>query len=368
MGAARPLKSFLFPENGIEWFNSAKGCTSLSETRINLAELHRMVVKALCVHGTEASNAEQVAHALVAAEADGLPGHGLSRLTSYCAQVASGKIDGHAVPDLSQVANAVIVVDANYGFAYPAVDLAIEKLVALTQKTGVALAAITHSHHCGAAGYHVEALARQGLVALMFANTPKAIAPWGGTQAVFGTNPIAFAAPRRKNKPLVIDLSLSKVARGKILVASQQGNPIPEGWALDDRGKPTTNPDAALSGTMLPIGDAKGTVLAFMVEVLAAALTSSRFGFESSSFFSAEGSPPEVGQLLIAIAPGPISNGKFETRLEVLIEEILRQGDTRLPGDRRQGLREKAYRNGIRLTDKQYKKIVSLCTLETVDQ
>jgi LDH2 family malate/lactate/ureidoglycolate dehydrogenase len=118
MGAARPLKSFLFPENRIEWFNSAKGSPSLSDTRINSAQLHRMVVKALCVHGTEVGNAELVAHALVAAEADGLPGHGLSRLASYCAQVASDKIDGHAVPNLSQVADAVIVVDANYGFAY----------------------------------------------------------------------------------------------------------------------------------------------------------------------------------------------------------------------------------------------------------
>jgi (2R)-3-sulfolactate dehydrogenase (NADP+) len=333
----------------------------LSDTTINLAQLHRLLVKALCAHGTEAKNAEPVACALVAAEADGLPGHGLSRLPSYCAQVASGKIHGHAVPELSQVADAVVIVDANGGFAYPALGLAIEKLVALTPKTGVALAAITRSHHCGAAGYHVEALARQGLVALMFANTPKAIAPWGGTQAVFGTNPIAFAAPRRVKKPLVIDLSLSKVARGKILVASQQGNPIPEGWALDDRGKPTNNPDAALAGTMLPIGDAKGTALAFMVEVLAAALTSSMFGFEASSFFSAEGSPPGVGQLLMAIAPGPVSNGQFQSRLEDLIDEILHQGNVRLPGDRRLELREKASRNGIRLTEKQYQEIISLC-------
>jgi (2R)-3-sulfolactate dehydrogenase (NADP+) len=333
----------------------------LSDTTINLTELHRLLVKALCAHGTEAKNAEPVARALVAAEADGLAGHGLSRLPSYCAQVASGKIDGYAVPDLSEVADAVMVVDAKDGFAYPALGLAIEKLQTLTPKTGVALAAITRSHHCGAAGYHVEALAREGLVALMFANTPKAIAPWGGTRAVFGTNPIAFAAPRRVKNPLVIDLSLSKVARGKILVASQQGNPIPEGWALDDRGKPTNDPDAALSGTMLPMGDAKGTALVFMVEVLAAALTSSMFGFEASSFFSAEGSPPGVGQLLMAIAPGPISKGRFQSRLEDLIEEILLQGNVRLPGDRRLELREKAHRNGIRLTDKQYQDIISLC-------
>jgi (2R)-3-sulfolactate dehydrogenase (NADP+) len=338
----------------------AWGGLKLDDKRIDLKELHGLLVKALCAHGTKAKNAEMVARALVAAQADGLPGHGLSRLPSYCAQVASGKIDGHALPSLDQVADGVVVVDAKGGFAFPALDLAITELVALTPKTGVALAAITRSHHCGAAGHHVEALAREGLVAIMFANTPKAIAPWGGTKAVFGTNPIAFAAPRKVKKPLVIDLSLSKVARGKILVASQQGNPIPVGWALDDQGNPTQNPDAALSGTMLPIGDAKGTALAFMVEVLAAALTSSMFGFEASSFFSAEGSPPGVGQLLMAMAPGPVSNGQFQTRLEDLIEEILRQEAVRLPGDRRLELRNKAYRDGIKLTEKQHKAIVSL--------
>ena len=134
----------------------------MSDKRIDLTQLHGLLVKALCAHGTEAKNAEPVADALVAAEADGLPGHGLSRLPSYCAQVASGKIHGHAVPSLRQVADAVMVVDAKGGFAYPALGLAIEELLALTPKTGVALAAITRSHHCGAAGYHVEKLAKAG--------------------------------------------------------------------------------------------------------------------------------------------------------------------------------------------------------------
>ena len=142
----------------------------MSDKAIHLKQLHGLLVKALCAHGTKAQNAEPVARALVAAEADGLPGHGLSRLPSYCAQVASGKVDGHAEPELRQVADAVVVVDAKGGFAYPALGLAIEKLAALAPKTGIALAAITRSHHCGAAGYHVEALAKEGLVALMFAN------------------------------------------------------------------------------------------------------------------------------------------------------------------------------------------------------
>jgi len=334
----------------------------LSGVRVSVAQLKHIIETALCAHGTEIGNAELVARALVAAEADGLFGHGLSRLASYCAQAASGKIDGNAVPAARKVADAAVVVDANHGFAYPAIHLAIETLATLAAKTGVAVAAITRSHHCGAAGHHVEDLARQGLIGLMFANTPKAIAPWGGSRGVFGTNPIAFAAPRKQKEPLVIDMSLSRVARGKILIASQQGRPIPEGWALDDQGKSTTNPESALTGTMIPIGGAKGAALALLVEVLAAALTSSNFGYQASSFFSAQGSSPGVGQLLMAVAPNPISNGQFETRLEELLEEMLSQEGTRLPGGRRLIFREKSYREGIRITEKQYREIMSLCS------
>jgi (2R)-3-sulfolactate dehydrogenase (NADP+) len=230
----------------------------------------------------------------------------------------------------------------------------------MAPKTGIAVAAVTHSHHCGAAGYHVEALAQKGLIGLLFANTPKAIAPWGGGQGVFGTNPIAFAAPRNSHNPLVIDLSLSKVARGKIMVAEQEAKPIPEGWALDAHGKPTTDPKAAMAGTMLPMGGAKGAALVLMVEVFAAALTAAHFGFEASSFFSAEGEPPGVGQLLIALAPMPLSGNTFDNRLEILLTAILKQENTRLPGDRRLRLRQEARENGIVIPEKQYKQLVAL--------
>jgi (2R)-3-sulfolactate dehydrogenase (NADP+) len=153
----------------------------------------------------------------------------------------------------------------------------------------------------------------------MVANTPKAMAPWGGGAAVFGTNPIAFAAPREGAAPLVIDLSLSKIARGKVMAAKKRGEPIPEGWALGPDGEPTTSPDAALAGTMLPMGDAKGAALALMVEILAATLTGANYSYEATSFFDAEGAPPGVGQLLIAMrAAGPAGRA-FDARLEALI-------------------------------------------------
>jgi len=169
----------------------------------------------------------------------------------------------------------------------------------------------------------------------MFGNTPKAIPPWGGSKPLFGTNPIAFSAPRANDAPMVIDMSLSKVARGRVMLANQQNEKIPEGWAIDAEGKPTTDPKKALAGAMLPIGDAKGSALALMVEVLAGGLTGSNFGFEASSFLDAEGDSPAVGQLIIAIDPSFFSGESFDARTETLIGTILEQPGTRLPGDKR---------------------------------
>lgn len=334
----------------------------MTEKRLTLAEAHNICVEALGAHRISDGNAELVAKALVAAEADGLRGHGLSRLPSYCAQAASGKVDGQARPQLNQVADAAFRIDACNGFAYPALDLAVGTLGNIAPKTGIAVAAVTRSHHCGAAGYHVEALAVKGCIGLLFANTPKAIAPWGGRKAVFGTNPIAFAAPRKDHDPLVIDLSLSKVARGKIMVAEQEGKSIPADWALDAHGNPTTDPKAAMDGTMLPMGDAKGAALVLMVEILSAALTASHFGFEASSFFTADGRPPGVGQLLIAMAPKPLSYEVFNDRLETLLDAVLEQEHTRLPGDRRLGLRQTARKNGLLITEQLYRQLIALKT------
>ncbi len=332
----------------------------MSDQKYSVKEIHQLVVEAVSSHNTSIENANGVADALVAAEIDELGGHGLSRLPSYCAQALSGKVKGAVVPVVSQVGTAAIHIDAKGGFAYPAMDLAIKKLVEITPETGIAVAAVNHSHHCGAAGYHVEKLAEKGLVGLLFANTPEAIAPWGGQKGLFGTNPIAFAVSRKDKAPLVIDLALSKVARGKIMVANRDNKPIPEGWALDSDGQATTDAAAALSGTMIPMGDAKGAALVLMVEILAAGLTASNFGFEASSFFEAEGDSPGVGQLLLAFAPNPLSGNLFFDRIETLFEAILSQNNTRLPGERKPRLRENAAQDGLALSAAQHEQLQKL--------
>ncbi|MEM8876739.1 MAG: Ldh family oxidoreductase [Pseudomonadota bacterium] len=242
-------------------------------TRLSLGEARELIGRALRASGVSAAAAESVAAALVAAEAEGQVGHGFSRLEDYAAQVRSGKVNPDADVTVEAVLPAALLVDADHGFAYPAMDRAIAEGAKVAERLGTASMAITRSHHCGALSVQVEKLARHGLVGMMFANAPAAIAPWGAKTPVFGTNPIAFAAPRSSGTPLVIDLSLSRVARGKVMHAKKSGTTIPDNWALDVEGNPTTDPEAALKGSMLPIGEAKGTALALMVEILSAVMT-----------------------------------------------------------------------------------------------
>ncbi|MEA2884179.1 MAG: (2R)-3-sulfolactate dehydrogenase, partial [Bradyrhizobium sp.] len=231
-------------------------------------------------------------------------------------------------------------------------DLAVAELPALAAAQGIAAASIRRSSHCGETGLPCEALASQGLVALLFANTPGAMAPWGGRRPVFGTNPIAFAAPLEGREPVVVDLALSKVARGPIVAARQRGESIPQGWALDADGNPTTEPDKALAGSMIPLGEAKGAALAFMVEVLAACLTGANLAFEASSFLDGEGSPPATGQLLLAIDPSAFGHGQFGARIAALAQAIEQQPGARLPGARRFANRARAAREGIAIPPK----------------
>lgn len=300
---------------------------------------------------TDPEIARIVAQALVAAEADGLKGHGLSRVPTYAAQAKVGKVDGFAKPTIEWRRAALAAVDACNGFAYPAIELAIDALPQAVRKNGMACAAIRRSHHCGATGHPVERLAEIGLVGLMFANTPAAIAPWGGTKAVFGTNPIAFSCPLRGRAPIVIDMSVSKIARGNILAAKQKGEPIPAGWALDSAGRPTTDPAAALDGTMLPLGDAKGTALALMVELFAAGLTGANFAADASSFLDAKGGPPGTGQLLIAFDPAAFGGDGVIDHFTALAAAIESQPNARLPGARRIKLRETARHSGLAIAD-----------------
>lgn len=321
-------------------------------TNTPVAELEGLVARFIMGANVSETNAAAIARALVLAEIDGVKGHGLSRIDSYSEQARTGKADGHADPVASRTKPGGLMIDVRHGFAYQALELATQTLPGMARECGIAAAGFVNSHHAGALGQAAERLASSGMLALMFANTPHAMTAWGGHRALYGTNPIAFAAPRRNAFPVVVDLALSEVARGKILSAAQKGEAIPEGWAKDADGNPTTDAKAALKGTLEPAGGAKGAALAFMVEVLAASLVGANQSFEASSFFDGEGPPPSVGQFMIAIDPAAFAGADaFAHKMENLAAAIEDGSGARLPGSRKPGLRATAARDGVPVSD-----------------
>jgi (2R)-3-sulfolactate dehydrogenase (NADP+) len=247
---------------------------------------------------------------------------------------------------------AVSIIDARDGLAFPACELAIHHAMLAARAYGVGVASVTDSYHFGAAIYHLEPVAKGHMVGLAFSNSPAAIAPWGGKRPLFGTNPLAAIFPRKDEHPLAIDLAMSEVARGKLMVAAKEGKAIPLGWAMDEAGEPTTDAAKGLKGSMAPTGGVKGAMFALTIELLVTALCGAHLGFEADSFFDVEGNPPRIGQLFIVIDPAAMGGlDVYRDRVETLIAAMLEDGGVRLPGARRYANAATAERDGINVPD-----------------
>jgi len=316
--------------------------------RIALADLEALAVRVLERAGANPTMAATTAHALVHADAQGLPTHGVSRLTQYATHLGNGRADGHAQPEVTHAKGGALLVDARCGLAFPACALAVDEAIRRAREHGVAIAGVTNSHHFGVAAYHLLPVAAAGMVGLAFGNSPAAMAVAGGKRPLLGTNPIAATFPRRQGLPLVVDLSLSEVARGKLMIAAKEGRAIPSGWALDRDGRNTTDPKAGLEGTMLPAGGTKGAMLALVVELLVTALTGAAIGFEASSFFVDEGNRPRLGQAFLVIDPDALGGrAMYLERIETLLAEAAKDAGVRIPGVRRAALATRAAAEGV---------------------
>ncbi len=328
--------------------------------RISVDELTRLAAGALAKAGAAPSMADAAARALVAAEMEGLEGHGVSRTGLYAQHLREGRVDGSARVAIAADKGAACLIDAGGGLAYEASALAVSEAIRRAGAYGVAFCGVTNSHHFGAAAYHLAPIAQAHLVGLAFTNSPAAINAWGGRKPIFGTNPVAAIFPRKDTHPLTIDLSLTEVVRGKIMLYARQGRPIPLGWAVDKDGKPTTDAQAALTGSLFAIGGAKGAMLALMVELLSVALTGAAFGYENDSYFE-PGRRPRIGHAIVAIDPAALAGATvYYERVETLIGQMCADEGVRLPGDRRHAARANALEHGIELSDAAYQQLVAL--------
>jgi (2R)-3-sulfolactate dehydrogenase (NADP+) len=327
-------------------------------------ELFQLARSALERAGAHAGMASAAARHLVQAEEQGLPTHGMSRVPFYCSMLRNGRADGAAHPAVLSDRAAACLIDNRDGLPYVSVEWALAEAIQRARRNGIAFAGIRNSAHVGVLGIHLLPVAEAGLVGLAFTNSPAAIPAWGGKKALFGTNPVAAVFPRQGKEPIVIDLALTTVVRGRIMMAMRKGERIPEGWALDRNGKPTTDPKEAIEhGSLFPIGGAKGAMLAMMFELICAALTGAAIGPEADSFFAEQGNKPRIGQAFIVIDPSALAGtDKFAERIETVVGAMLSDPEVRLPGMRRFAAQKAARAGGIEVPDDLLAQIHKLCS------
>ena len=326
----------------------------MNETvNMTLAQVHQLAVKALTCQGFSVDQASAIATTVTAAERDECHSHGLFRVPFYIKATANPSTDPSAIPDLSVTESAVVHVDARDGFCPLALQVGIEPLVEKARTHGIAALAIHNVYNIAALWPEVEELAEKGLVALAFTAANAYVAPHGGTKPIFGTNPMAFAWPRNDQPPFVFDQASSVSARGEIQLHAIAGKTIPDGWAIDEFGNPTNQPEAALRGAQLPFGGHKGSSIALMIELLAGALIGDMFSYESSEKDTLNVGAPFGGEFIIAIDPARTVVGgnslAAQNRAEELFKRVLDQDGARLPSSRRYEARTRTQKEGIDL-------------------
>ncbi len=330
---------------------------------LTLEDVLELAHDALTGCGASTKNAVPVAESIRDAEADGIRNVGLNYLSHYCEHLRCGKVNGKVKAKWRHGTPGVVLCNAKHGFAHSAFVRAFDPFVKVTRQIGIGSLAIRNSYAAGVIGWYVEKLAELGLVGLAFANSPAAIAPWGGKRAFFGTNPLAFAIPRRDHPPLIIDQSSSTTAKVNVVEAAQAGQAIPDTWALDRDGHPTTDAKAALQGSMAPAGGYKGVALAMIVDLLAGGLAGPSMSYDAAPFGNNSGGPPAVGQLFIAIDPAGFRSDFIE-RSEAMLEAMIEHDGVRLPGDRRHHSRATTSTDGVSLENDLYQKLKAYCRSE----
>ncbi len=321
----------------------------------------RALIKgALMGAGTAPGNATYFTDAILDTELSGLSGHGFYWLQYYCEHLKSGKVDGRAKPSVKKVSPVAFRVDAKRGFAHPAIEAGFAKLIPAAKKQGIAAMAVYNSYNAATLGYHTGYLAKHGLLAFGFTNSSPTIAPVGGRTPVIGTNPMSFAVPGKVGKiAFLIDQSSSAIAWTAVKRAAEEGKPIPLGWALDPEGKPTTDPQLGLAGSMAPAGGYKGFSQGLMVEVMCAALAGANLGPQMGSFTENDGKPIGCGQFFIAIDPDAFSGGAFARQVRALAKSINAQEGARLPNSRREANQKHLAKDGLPIKRTLYERLKS---------
>ncbi len=316
------------------------------DIRLPESELLALATDFLFSHGLNAPQSRSLAGVLVAAQRDGSWSHGLQRLPGTLDTMGHPRFNRQADPVPESVSPAAVRIDAQFGFSCLAAERGIAVLIEKTRQTGIGLLAVNNGFHSTALWPLVERIAEAGLVGLSMNPTHAWVAPAGGTKGVLGTNPLAFAWPRKGRPPYVFDFATSAASRADIAMHRNAGKAIPGDWGVNAHGEPTTDPAEVLAGAMLPFGGHKGSAIATMIELMAGPLIGDRTSRQSQDFDAGASAAPCHGELLLAFSPDMLGGANADDHAESVFQGFSAQG-ARLPGDRRYRMREASAREGI---------------------
>ncbi|WP_440930045.1 Ldh family oxidoreductase [Candidatus Pelagibacter sp.] len=282
----------------------------------------KLIVKEIFIkHKLSSEHAKICADALINAEQVGAYGHGLSRLKMYCDRIKKKVINAKPKIKIKNISQSISQIDANDSIGFVAADIAIKTAIKNAKKTGIGLVGVKNSGHYGLSGYYAEQATKKNLVTMIFTNAPPAVAPHGALKSLFGTNPICFGTPTGSKVPFILDTSISMINRGKIRVAARNNQKIPEGVALDNKGKPTTDARKALKGVQLPIAGFRGSGLAWMVDILSGVLTGGNHAGKVKDPFDDFSGPQNIGHLFFTFKPNLFVNN-YSQRIKENIRVI----------------------------------------------
>lgn len=290
---------------------------------VQAADAEAFVSRILAASGVPDANATIVASCLVAADLRGVDSHGINRLPSYMARVRHGVLNHTAFPKLTQVTPVVAALDGQNSWGSLAAHMGMARAIEMATVYGIGMVSIKHSNHFGMSAWIVQQAIDAGMMSLVFTNSSPALPAWGGRSKLLGVSPIACGAPGGNTPPFILDMAPSVAARGKIYKAKRREETIPEGWALDAKGRPTTDPAAALQGVMLPMGGPKGSGLAIMMDVFSGVLSGSEFAGGVTNPYDPS-KPADVGHFLVAIKPDlfmPLDD--FKARMDILYQRVV---------------------------------------------
>jgi len=329
--------------------------------------VHGLVKDSLQAVGASMDSAEAMANAVAEAHLRGVETHGLRRLRPYIARIRSGGVDVKSRPQVV-AKNALLNIDGCNGIGHHVATLAAKAVGDAARQFGIAVALVRNSNHFGFAGYYATLIAAQRQLGIVTSNGQVCVAPEGATASLLSNNPLAIAAPmRREDCFLELDLATSVTSRANIVEAARSGTLLPPGWAQDSEGKPTRNPAAALAGSLLAFGGGKGFGLLVALEALTGVLCGGAFADQVSSKEAAPNAPEGTAHTMIAIdLETALGGDAYSERLEALVQQLAMlplnpaADATRYPGERRWNLRRERLRDGIPLSDAEVADAMSL--------